>query len=320
MKPKPIYLITTLIALLVLGTGCGEKTVISPTQKTEYFTSDIDLFWALYDNHLPTISRQIIQNEYIDKGSIGLKDYDSQKNLVSSLASRLKLEEYQSYYTSIRHNTVDLDSVILKVDDAIFRLKAIYPNTKFTNVYFLVGALSAGGRVSNNGLLIAVEMFSKTETTNTENLGEWLNSVTRTKSFLPSIVLHELIHFQQKAVSNNNLLEQSIKEGMADYLSKYLLPNEPFMNHHLHTFGDSIEFEIWNKFKIEMDLPYNNTEWLYSGKSTLEGYPADMGYYVGFKIVESYVASHNNEKEAIQEMLSERDYISLFEHSNYLGN
>lgn len=239
------------------------------------------------------------------------------------MKSTLSHTSYIDYYNSVKTNTLEVSEAIDISKRPFLELQEIYPNTKFFNVYFLIGAMSAGGRVSNNGLLIAVEMFSRNEDTPLDELREWHQNVIRDEEYLPSIVIHEFIKIQQTFQPQNSnfrtTLEQSIFEGMADFVAFYLLGNQPFMNKHLHAYGDSIVEEIWTQFDAQRNINYQNTEWLYTGKTTSQGHPADMGYYVGFKILESYSSTFDNVEEAIISRLTKSNYEEIFELSEYAG-
>lgn len=216
---------------------------------------------------------------------------------------------------------MDVSKSIEISSQAFQSLKEIYSDTRFFDVYFLIGAMTAGGRVSDNGLLVAVEMFSKQEDTDISSLNEWHQNVLRDKDYLPSLVVHEFVHMQQQFRPRDSdlrtTLEQSIVEGMADFISQALLPNEPFVNDHLHHYGDSVEAEIWSDFSRVMDANFRTTEWLYTGRRTALGHPADMGYCVGYKILELYAAQFATVDEAIVAMLSASDYVQIFEQSGY---
>lgn len=312
---KLIYLIFLLACI-----SCSKNNESNVEPK--FYTSDIDLFWKTFDEIKPNFSKADFQTLYIDKGTKGLKDYAAQKNLAFALENILSLNEYLDYYNSIRDNTKNLTLEIEKTKIGFEKLIEIYPDAKLFNVYFLIGSLTAGGRVSENGLLIAAEMFSKTDTTNLDKLNIWHQNVIKTKNYIPSVVTHELIHKQQHFAPKNlqypTLLEQSILEGMADYISRYLLPDVPNINDHLFEYADPIEQDIWNAFKLEKDLNYSNTNnWLYNGGNVSSTTPADLGYYVGYKILESYSAKFSNKLEAIQSMLSTSNYYDIFDMSKY---
>jgi hypothetical protein len=305
---------------VLLFAGCS-KDDIPGISDPEYFTSDIDLFWRVFDSTSTNYSAAEFQDLYVNMGTDGLRDYAGQKGLASSLQSTLRSERYLAYYRAIRENTRDLSGVIQISDRGFSELKKIHPETRFYRVYFLMGALTAGGRVSDNGLLVAVEMFSKNTNTPIGNLSDWHQAVIRNKEYLPSIVLHEFVHKQQAFRRQNSgyatLLEQSIVEGMADFVSYYLLDGEPFVNEHLHQYGDAKEKELWLQFEAKMNGTSKGTEWLYSGESTSKGHPADMGYYMGYKIVEAFSENFLNRDDAVSAMLSMENYTSLLSQSKY---
>lgn len=316
-------LICYIVIIILLG-GCSKDDFIfTPTEQTEgFYTSDIDLFWQAYDYMSPKFTENNFQNIYINNGTAGLKDYASQKKLASGLYNVFRSKEYQNYYLSIRTNTMDYKDGIQKSKKAFQRFQDLRPEVELFDVYFLIGALGAGGRVSQNGLLIAVEMFSKTDKSNTADLSEWLNNVICTKDYIPSIVVHELVHKQQIIIPRNKtyttLLEQALLEGMADFIACYLLPDEPFINQHIYDYGNAFEEQLWDEFKIEMDKNYKDTEWLYTGSiNTSKGYPADLGYYIGYKILEAYSENFDNIPDAINSMLNISDYYLIYANSSY---
>ncbi|MGY0037835.1 gliding motility protein GldB-related protein [Pedobacter sp. NJ-S-72] len=45
--------------------------------------------------------------------------------------------------------------------------------------------------------------------------------------------------------------------------------------------------------------------------------PADLGYYIGFKITQSYYQNSKYKKEAINEILNVKDFKSFLEKSKY---
>ncbi|WP_421872570.1 DUF2268 domain-containing putative Zn-dependent protease [Marinoscillum sp.] len=305
---------------LVILVACGDEEQVVAPKEPKFFTSDIELFWEVYEAS-DDLSATNFQQLYIDRGTKGLKDYAQQKDLAPTLKTNLSKESYTLYYDAVKKNTLDMSLTISVSRHAFLDLAEIYPSTTFHNVYFLIGGMTAGGRVSDSGLLIAVEMFAKDDQTPTEGLGVWLQSVTREKEYLPSVVVHEFVHMQQRFTSTNSeyvtTLEQSIREGMADFVSYYMLGDQPFMNEHLHTYGNEIEEELWKEFELEMNANFRSTEWLYSGGNTSEGHPADMGYYVGFKILEAYSATFPSVEDAIHAMLENKNYVEIFERSKY---
>jgi len=309
-----------LYCIVILLLSCTKKEKLD--KEINFSTTDIDLFWNTFDSITPNYTADNFQNSYINNGSLGLKDYAKLKDLANSLEQRLNQQPYLDYYLSIRSNCDDYSNQTEVAKEGMNRLKDTYADTEIFDIYFLIGALSAGGKVSDNGLLIAVEMFSNIEGNSLNGLAEIYQSAIKTKDYIPSVILHELIHKQQnpnfRNVTYSTVLEHSIMEGMADYLSKYFLPDEPFMNDYLHEYADTIEEKIWYDFKNDINKDRRDTDWLYSDNSinTL-GYMRDMGYYMGYKIVESYINTFKNQNEGIIYLLSSSDYYEIFEKSEY---
>lgn len=316
---KHVLQMLALIVICLLLDACQEEA-FEPQQGPRFFKNDITLFWQVFEE-ATHLSSDYFQQAYIEKGTAGLRDYAKQKDLAKALPVVLNSEAYREYYLEVRENTLNVSGAVERSRQAFNRLKEIYPETRFHDVYFLVGAMGAGGRISDNGLLIAVEMFSKKQDTPTDQLRDWHQNVTRNQKYLPSIVVHEFIHMQQRLSPRNQgyktVLEQAILEGMADFVSGYLLQGEPFMNEHLHAYGDPREAALWQQFEDEMHLNYRDTEWFYTSRQTSLGHPADMGYYIGTKILEAYAATFDTSEEAVAAMLAEQDYVTIFERSGY---
>lgn len=318
MRLKKSIILYLSIIILVPGCSKDDEVKIDP----KFFTSDIDLFWSTFDTINSDFSESLFQEQYIDKGSAGLKDYARMKDLASSLEWRLKQKAYLDYYQAIRSNTFDYEEQIKKSKVGIKRLQEIYSGTIIYDVYFFIGALTAGGKTSDNGLLIAVEMFSSIENISLSALDYVYQRAIKTKDFIPNVIIHELVHLQQHPICKNieyiTNLERAILEGMADYISELILPDEPFMNIHIHQYADTIEENIWLDFKEDMNKKSSSTDWFYSDNSnnTL-GYERDMGYYIGYKILESYSQKFDSEKELIVSMLNSTDYYEIFEDSDY---
>lgn len=302
--------------LMNITYSCSDDNDITEPQ---FVTSDIDLFWDVFDEYEGNLSEAIIRDDYINKGTVGLQDFAALKTLRTALKDRVRTN--RTYYEAVRKNTLDLSDAINSTKQGLRKLIDVFHQARIPNVYFVIGAMSAGGKISGNGLLIAAEMFSKDDNTNLNGLSSWHNSVIRNREFLASIVVHESIHVQQALFGGSGnfttVLEKSIQEGMADFIVKQVMPDEPFFNEHLHEYGDAREEMIWKEFELEMNLNLGSTEWLYTGSFTEQGHPADMGYYVGYKILEAYSAQFSSLELAIEAMLTTNDYEEIFKKSGY---
>ena len=74
-------------------------------------TSDIDLFWKTFDKvtlEKDSIKQvEIVQNEYIDKGSVGLEKIVENRNYSAEQYVQL-INKYPKYWKSIKPNTLKI--------------------------------------------------------------------------------------------------------------------------------------------------------------------------------------------------------------------
>jgi hypothetical protein len=283
--------------------------------KTEIVTSDIALFWRAYDMAKPENDLIIYRDEYFKKGSIGLQEFLRSKignscNLVTAIEAAPK------YYAGMRAQSAKLDNYKPQMLASFNKLKDIYPDAIFPNVYFVIGRMNAGGTVTYKGLLIGVEMYGKTDEASVGELSGWKRASVGRIEEIPFIVAHELIHYQQKYGldgSELSLLGRSLHEGSADFIGELIAGGN--INQQLHEYGNPREEQLWLEFKKEMNNK-DVSNWLYQGDRAKDK-PADLGYYMGYKIVESYYNKAKDKKQAIKDILDIKDFKSFLEASGF---
>ena len=132
-------------------------------------------------------------------------------------------------------------------------------------------------------------------------------------SNIPYTVAHELIHYQQK-VEGKTLLAAAFQEGSADFIGELISGDA--LNKHVRAYGLQHEKELWAQFTKEMHGT-DTSRWLYEGKVT-NGRPADLGYFIGYRIAESYYNQASDKKKAIAAILNE-EADRLLNESGYAG-
>ena len=219
--------------------------------KTELVTSDIDNFWLAFDKSKPEFSPSIFQETYIDKGSKGINNFMNYRIRNTEYFSTI-LKRYPKYYTSIRTSTEHIQAMKEIILVNLVEFKKIYPNAVFPPVYFVVGVLNTGGTSFRNGLIVGAEMYALTPESPIDELSDWQRAVLKPVDGIPSLIVHELVHFQQNnslmsLVKTRNLLSASIDEGAADFIAELI--SGKHLNSHVHDFANPLEEELWNEFK-----------------------------------------------------------------------
>ncbi len=284
--------------------------------RVKLVSTDIDNFWEAHEafTENPNKADEIFRTLYFDKASIGLLDYYVSKigSVESFVTNQKKKPEF---YKAIKENTLKIDIYKKEIKDHLVKLKDLYPAASFPNIYFVIGKFNSAGTASDNGLLIGVDQISKSADIPTTELNLWEKNVYSESKNIPIIVVHELIHFlQDNMMKDTSLLSNAVQEGMADYIA-YLCTGEN-LSKRQHDFAKNQELKIWEEFTKEMDL--NKSEnWIANGDQESDTKPADLGYYIGFKICEAYYEEAKDKKAAIAEMLSITDYHDFLNKSKY---
>ncbi len=291
MKKILIIILTTLS--LTKGVG-QEKTFPQDPQEAIFVTSDIQNFWIAFD---------LIENSngnpfetYLKNGTIGLKGFIP--NRIISADSLLNMvKRRKKDYEKIRAIEVKIKEVEKKVKPYFYALEYWYPYAVYPPVYFVVGRFNSGGTISENGLLIGAEKLTSLD-------------------HLPELIIHESIHFQQKWPEGRktNLLQQSILEGMADFIAELVTGIKG--NQEANKYGNKHKEELCKEFVKKM---YGNDmqDWLH-GTSGKDKRPNDLGYWIGYEIVKAYFVKAKDKKLAVNHILNIEDYDRFIRESGYL--
>jgi len=316
-------LIATLLILICFTSYslCGapqssgsEKKINHDPEAAQLITSDIDNFWFAYDRAARSPNPAVtFQLQYFDKGSAGLLAFKRAR--IDQCALAETVSRHRGYYDSIRASTLRIPSMKEPIRTSFRKLKELYEPAVFPDVYFLIGCQNSGGTTTDAGLLIGAEMYGRTADTPEREMDDWLKAVTKPVELIPHIVAHELIHYQQKysGAAKLTLLGASITEGSADFVGELISGKQ--INTNLHTYGNPREAEVWAEFKTEMDGS-KTSNWLYQGDKA-KGRPADLGYYVGYKICEAFYKNAADKKQAVREILEIKDFKKFLADSGY---
>lgn len=282
-------------------------------EKFKFLTGDIDLFWKTYEK-LPAAPNPaaVLDSDYLDQGSKGLRGFVPHRIEGGQRLYRA-LSKMPRYYAAIRPATLQASGAEPAVRAAMRRFKAIYDDALFPDVYMVIGAMNSGGTASEDGLLIGTEIFSANSGVPTDELGPWIKSAVKPPELLPSIVTHELMHFQQR-LRPVALLDHAIKEGSADFLASLVVQGN--FNEHVYTYGYAHEAELKQEFFARMDGT-DMTGWLYSGGGKGGERPADLGYFMGFRITQAYYQQARDKKQAIIDILHIQDFKRFLADSGY---
>jgi hypothetical protein len=268
-----------------------------PLVKAQYqvHVEDVKNFWAMYDLLQgvtdSAAQAKIIQTEYLDKGTVGLKEFNA---LRSGTAAN-----YQKYIArskerlqKIRPYTVSVLQQKAMLDKKLEHFKQLYPGLKVGDVFFTIGIGNSGGTTKGSHVLIGCEV-----------------AASESPDWAVSLTLHEFVHTQQSPDTAFNLLSQTILEGGAEFVME--LVNEKKLTalspRGYIAFGLLNEEETWQKFKAVMfaDDSDHTFGWMYGGPGVeIAGInKTDMAYYMGYRLCKSYYDKATDKTKAIRSII-----------------
>ncbi|MBC8882432.1 hypothetical protein H9X57_00360 [Flavobacterium piscinae] len=306
-------IITTLFCFILTSSKLFSQSEIS--------TVDIRNFWNAY-NLLETARTKadsvlIFQTEYFNKATQANKKFIKLRKFTAEEVVNV-IQRYPLYFSSIKDNSNKIDSQVEEINKYLSKLAEILPGFSPPKICFAFGCLRTGGTVSKNTILVGTEMITADSTSIFDELSPWLKSVVSKTGDITPLIIHEAVHTYQKNKYTKDLPSTIIKEGFAEFVTCNLLmlDNNPV----LHSYGNKNECSLWKSFISDFKNGITDySDWVYGG-STDENRPADLGYYIGLKIIEEYYLNSTDKSEALEYLSDCDNYGLIFKSSKYNGN
>lgn len=291
----------------------------------ELITEDVPRFWEAFEYLDDSDAVKHIQWLYLNPGSVGIHAFIPER-IVSADHLVDVVRSYRAFYTSIRETSLTtIQNIRPRLENLLQQLPEVIPGAPDNDVHFVIGAMNSGGTLGREGgrafAVIGLEFFSQSPTTVTHELDAWQRSVLTTPEALPAIVVHELIHTLQPHITSERtptLLLNCLAEGAAEYLGQ--LVSGEVINKQIYEYGSAHEDELRSRFQRDVAADAEPETWLYQGNKAQEQ-PADLGYFIGARIIQAYHERYRGNPGVIQELLSRAllEPEEFTRESGYLG-
>lgn len=273
--------------------------------------NDVVNFFDMWDSVKLVVRKpeklNLIKRLYIDKATEGLTVFMRNKTGLDEKWLTL-LESHQGFWDSLQTRLPIIRSAASSFENQIKQLAVFYDSLVPAKTFFIVGTRQQGGTIRGNLSLIGTEVVLA-------------NSVSDEKTLI-RMALHEYIHTQQVRpdFQKIDVLTSAIREGSCDFIASLVsgIPtNEVYMK-----YGQEHEKKVWKKFLEEMNTTQNDN-WVSTGDNPLL-MARDLGYFVGYRICETYYRRSTDKKLAIKEIMkldysNQQAVNTFFEASGYQG-
>lgn len=303
------------------------KKELAEENKKNVLTADIDHFWEAFDRlkkcrtHKDSVTA--FQELYIDRATDGFLDFLALRRFTAEEYTRT-VARFPRFYNSIRANTQEVKNAVPLIEEVFANFKKIYPGFKPFKVCFAIGTIRTGGTVSKDFVLIGSEITTSTRNNDLDELmntamGKVLAGDTDIVQKIKNIVAHECVHTQQNEAMDStaekcDLLYASLMEGSCDFIGELVAGNQ--INKVAQAYGNKNEAALWKEFTAEL-CNKSLENWLYNYSSVKGDRPADLGYYIGYKICEHYYNKQTDKTQAIIDILQMKDPKQFLALSGY---
>lgn len=289
-------------------------------------TGDIPRFWEAFgpgdDPDAPDMAARLRQ-VYLEPGTVGLRALlPEREDPAGALVGALRA--HRDYYASIRAESLQVIRTLpARLEPVLEWLSGLFPELE-ADLYVAVGALGRGGTLGREGgrrfAVVGLDFFCGGPHAATGSLSAWQRSVLHPADALPGVVAHELIHTLQPElrVEELTLRQAVLAEGTAEYLGR-LISGET-VHARLHEYGLIHEGELKRRLQADLAAGAPLERWLYQGEQAGDE-PADLGYFLGSRIVQAYHERYRDRVDVLHELLhfALRDPQTFTRLSGYFG-
>lgn len=284
-------------------------------------TVDIDNFWNAYDRLNLALtdedSIRIIQEEYLNKASNHFREFIQSRKFTAKEYVKV-IGRYPKFWKSVRPVTTNFIGRKGELANVFDKMSEVLPNFIQPDVCFAIGCLRTGGTTTKGLILLGAEIALADSTVDKSELPIWLRNALGNAEDIVPIIAHEAIHTQQFSEEKFTLQTGVLAEGIADFITVRVLGFS--LNTKLRAYGANHECGLWKEYLSDLEKkPDDVSRWLYNGGKSSER-PPDLGYYIGFRIAESYYSKQKNKTEALKTLLNFNQYSVVFKESGYGGN
>jgi hypothetical protein len=198
-----------------------------------------------------------------------------------------------------------------RLQAALAKLGTLYPKALFPPVTIAIGRgrpLGVGTRA--DGVMIGLELLCSTNLIDSDNVED---------RFVHTVA-HEYVHVQQVPALNDDphptVLEASLIEGGAEFVAELISGSVSYTN--LAGWAKGREREIESAFVPDEDKT-DLSAWLYNRKpgAPESDPPADLGYWVGYRIMKSYYQHATDQRRAVGEIMEMSDPKAFLARSGW---
>lgn len=291
--------------------------------KIQVVTSDIQLFWTAFNQLSHAKNRkdsiQILNDNFINKVSLGLSEYFKYDKSIQNIAEKYIdiIQRFPKYYKSIRYSTLNQQDNLKKIEKVIRKYRIVYPTLTLPKITLGVGFFGTNGlRVDDSSNVFIGTEYYFSRSTNFDEFGskpvflQPANTISET-------VIHEITH-SNLTNRDSTLLFRFLGEGAGVFMTTLIagdmsLTGPGGIPQELVNYISINKTSLFKDFEKDIYKPYNDdtvNKWIY-GDDKL-GYPNLLNYGLGYLICKAYYDNSSDKTLAIREIVTLKNYKKIW--------
>ena len=294
-------------ALLAAIPAYAHETADAPgAGRVTIATSDVDRFYALYDDPALAAQPEVVAARYLATPSPGLAEFMVMRRITpEKLAAALGKKP--QVFADARSCAANLPAVRTRLVAATDRLAQIYPAAKFPPITIAIGRATTAGTANAKGLYIGLEALCAAKFIEADDEDRFVH-----------VIAHEYIHVQQPLAQvedrEESVLRAALVEGAAEFVAERMTGSVAYPL--LHQWAKGREKELETIFLAEKDQKAIGSRWLYNQKGA-DGWPGDLGYWVGYRVAKAYYDRTSDKAAAIKAIVEMKDPAAFLAESGW---
>lgn len=304
---KRLLLLTTLLSV-------GLAQAAEDPLQARVQTRDAHRFEALF--LAGKTSAAELQSGYLDGAGRGVEVFTPHRIQDAANLAREVAARRADYAHAIATCLPLADSLNGELRAIYLAYRGLLPELPLPSVHIVFGAGNSGGTAQPDAQVIGLEVLCKAGTT-----------PEQFRTTLRRFFAHETAHTWQSEPAEKVkdwLLLAALMEGTPDLLSELVTGLEPDPAREAWARGR--EADIWRRFQADRQAMADGDKqafqrWFGNAgrrfEDLPEGWPGELGYWVGRNIARAYLAQAADPRAALRTLLAARDPAALLQASGY---
>lgn len=323
LRLTPLKKLAALLALAAIATQI--TAAAAPVAGVDPLTAEIDISDAqrfaslMKDGAVP--SAEALQRSYLDGAGRGVSIFTPNRIVDAGNLAQVVAARPDNYRHAIRECLPQLPALRSDLRAIYLAFAGLLPERRLPAIHVVFGAGNSGGTANSEAQVIGLEVVCQ--------LGAAPDTFRAT---MRDFFAHETVHTWQGKSSPQALLDpllnQSLREGVADYLASLVTGQIPDARR--DAWAREREAWLWEEFQRDRQALKADSKslkkpgasphyrrWLSNYGSAPEGWPHEAGYWVGMRIAEAYVARARDKHAAIRDLIELKDPNAILAASGY---